>query len=84
MKKPIYRVFITYEIKSKNSVRGGKKGVIDTFATTDNLEDIKKDEVLINRICYLNKKKLEKIDVILHNIEIEGQYGETIDRFPDE
>jgi hypothetical protein len=84
MKKPIFRVFITYEIKSKKAVRKGKKGRLDTFVLTSDLEEIKKDEDTINRICYINKKKPEDVEVNFLDIEIEDQYGETSDRFTEE
>ena len=84
MKKPIFRVFITYEIKTKKGVRRGKKGVLDTFVLTSNLEEIKKDEDTINRICYVNKKKPDDVQIKFLDIEIENQYGETNDRFPEE
>tara|TARA_R100001443_G_scaffold115100_1_gene132155 strand:+ start:675 stop:932 length:258 start_codon:yes stop_codon:yes gene_type:complete len=84
MKKPIFRVFITYEIKSKKAVRRGKKGTLDTFVLTSNLEEIENDKDTINRICYVNRKKPEDVEVKFLNIEIENQYGETNDRFPDE
>jgi|TARA_R110000744_G_scaffold63683_1_gene130953 hypothetical protein len=85
MKKPIFRVFISYEIKSKNKVtRKVTTGMLDTFALTSNIEEIKKDMELIDRICYLNKKNLNKVDVTITNVDIENQYGETVDRFYDE
>ena len=79
--KPIFRVFATYTIKNKKTVGRKKKGVIDTFVLTDDLEKIKKDQDLINRICYINKKTPEKSEVEIVKIEIENQYGETSDRF---
>ena len=84
MKKPIFRVFITYEIKSNKRVRQGKKGVLDTFVLTKNLEEIQQDQETINRICYVNKKKPEDVEIKFLDIEIENQYGETSDRFPEE
>ena len=85
MKKPIFRVFVSYEIKNKAAVtRKVITGVLDTFALTSNIEEIKKDTELIDRICYLNKKNLSKVDVIITNVDVEYQYGETTDRFDDE
>ena len=85
MKKPIFRVFISYEIKSKSSVtRKVITGILDTFALTSNIEEIKKDTELIDRICYLNKKNLSKVDITITNVDVEYQYGETTDRFDDE
>ena len=85
MKKPIFRIFVSYEIKSKKLVtRKVTTGVLDTFALTSNIEEIKKDKELIDRICYLNKKKLDKVDIKITKVDIENQYGETTDRFDDE
>jgi|TARA_B110000967_G_scaffold1009_1_gene1059 hypothetical protein len=85
MKKPIYRVFVSYEIKSKKAVtRKVTTGMLDTFVLTSNIEEIKKDQELIDRICYLNKKNLNKVEVTIISIDVENQYGETTDRFDDE
>jgi len=83
MQKPIFRVFVTYSInKSKGVTRSPKTGTIDTFVLTDNIDEIKKDEVLQDRIFYLHKiKDKEKFKIEIKNIEVEGQYGETTDRF---
>jgi hypothetical protein len=85
MKKPIFRVFVSYEIKNKNVVsRKVKVGVLDTFALTSNIEEIKNDTELIDRICYLNKKNLNKVDITITKVDVENQYGETADRFDNE
>lgn len=83
MRKPIFRVFVNYSIKnSKGITRRPKTGTIDTFVLTNNLEEIKEDEVLHNRIFYLHKiKDKKKFTIEIKNIEVEGQYGETTDRF---
>ena len=85
MKKPIFRVFVSYEIKNKNVVsRKVKVGVLDTFALTSNIEEIKNDTELIDRICYLNKKNLNNVEITIIKVDVENQYGETTDRFDDE
>ena len=85
MKKPIFRVFVSYEIKNKKVVtRKAITGILDTFVLTSNINEIENDQELIDRICYINKKNLNKVDVIITNIDIENQYGETSDRFEDE
>jgi len=85
MKKPIFRVFVSYEIKNKKVVtRRVIKGILDTFVLTSNIKEIENDQELIDRICYINKKNLNKVDVIITSIDIENQYGETTDRFEDE
>ena len=85
MKKPIFRVFVSYEIKNKKTVtRKAVTGVLDTFVLTSNIKEIENDQELIDRICYINKKNLNKVDVIITSVDIENQYGETTDRFEDE
>ena len=85
MKKPIFRVFVSYEIKNKKvATRKVITGILDTFVLTSNTKEIENDQELIDRICYINKKNLNKVDVIITSIDIENQYGETTDRFEDE
>ena len=85
MKKPIFRVFVSYHIKSKKVfTRKVITGILDTFVLTSNIKEIENDQELIDRICYINKKNLNKVDVIITSIDIENQYGETTDRFEDE
>jgi|TARA_B100001758_G_C18285276_1_gene543925 hypothetical protein len=81
MQKPIYRVFVKYNIRNKGKATRGKNGVIDTFALTDDKKVIEQDEVIKNRICYLNKKRLEKVVITITDVEVEDQYGFTTDRF---
>tara|TARA_B100001250_G_scaffold406156_2_gene424748 strand:+ start:79 stop:324 length:246 start_codon:yes stop_codon:yes gene_type:complete len=81
MQKPIFRVFVKYNIRNKGKATKGKNGVIDTFALTDNIKTIEKDEDIQNRICYLNKKKLDKVVITITDVEVEDQYGFTTDRF---
>lgn len=85
MKKPIFRVFVSYEIKKKDAItRRVISGTLDTFALTSDIDEIKKDQELIDRICYINKKKPNLVDINIVKVDIEDQYGETTDRFDDE
>ena len=83
MKKPIFRVFVSYSIKKNSSKldRVFKSGVVDTFVLTSNKKEIEKDEELLDRICYLNKVTRNKVSILIDGIDVESQYGETIDRF---
>lgn len=84
MKKPIFRVFISYKVKNKKKLsRKLCAGTLDTFVLTSNLEKIKNDKEIIDRICYINKKQPTEVDVEITKIDIENQYGETNDRFDD-
>ena len=52
MKKPIFRVFVSYEIKNKKVVtRKAITGILDTFVLTSNIKEIENDQELIDRIC---------------------------------
>jgi len=83
MKKPIFRVFVSYSIKKNSSKldRVFKSGTIDTFVLTSNKKEIEKDEELLDRICYLNKVTRDKVSILIEGIDIDAQYGETNDRF---
>lgn len=85
MKKPIFRVFVSYEIRNKlKATRRVNTGILDTFVLTSNINEIKNDKELIDRICYLNKKNPKKVEIIITNVDVENQYGETTDRFEEE
>ena len=85
MKKPIFRVFVSYEIRNKKTVtRKVYTGILDTFVLTSDINEIKNNQELIDRICYVNKKSPTLVDITITKIDIENQYGETTDRFDDE
>tara|TARA_R110000824_G_scaffold12352_1_gene54206 strand:- start:202 stop:462 length:261 start_codon:yes stop_codon:yes gene_type:complete len=85
MKKPIFRVFVSYEIRNKKTIsRKVSSGILDTFVLTSDINEIKKNQELIDRICYVNKKSPTLVDITITKIDIENQYGETNDRFDDE
>jgi hypothetical protein len=85
MKKPIFRVFVSYEIRNKKTIsRKVSSGILDTFVLTSDIDEIKKNQELIDRICYVNKKSPTLVEITITKIDIENQYGETNDRFDDE
>ena len=85
MKKPIFRVFVSYEIRNKKTIsRKVSSGILDTFVLTSDINEIKKNQELIDRICYVNKKSPTLVEITITKIDIENQYGETNDRFDDE
>jgi len=77
MRKPIYRVIIDFGFKKKGSVRSyiGKR--IDTFALTNDKDEIKKSKSILEKIARKCNRKLSDIDIRFKKIHIEGQYGET-------
>tara|TARA_R100000278_G_scaffold5738_1_gene8655 strand:- start:349 stop:591 length:243 start_codon:yes stop_codon:yes gene_type:complete len=76
--KPIYRVMIAFRYKKKGSVSYYRNGNIDTFCTTNVLEQIKNDEVIRSKIIRKVKTKHKDLDIVFDEIKIEGQYGNTI------
>jgi len=77
MPSPIYRVIVEFGYKKKGSVRQYKYQKIDTFVLTNDIEMIKKDKSLMQRILRKTKSGKKELDIIFKNIYIEGQYGET-------
>lgn len=77
MGKPIYRVIIDFGYKKKGSVRSYNFKRVDTFALTNDKEEIKKSERVLFKIAKKCNRKLEEIDIQFKKIHIEGQYGET-------
>ncbi len=77
MTSPIFRVIVEYGYRAKGSVRAYKYGKIDTFVLTNEVELIKKDKTLSERIKRQCKSRNKEIDIIFKNIYVEGQYGFT-------
>ena len=77
MVSPIYRVIIEYGYRKKGSIRRHKFKIIDTFVTTNNVELIKKNKTIRQRILRDTKTKHKDLDILFKNIFIEGQYGNT-------
>ena len=77
MPSPIYRVIVEYGYRKKGSPRHYKYKIIDTFVLTNNIEAIKKDETLLNRMTREVGSKNKELEFTFKNIYVEGQYGET-------
>jgi hypothetical protein len=78
LSSPIYRVIIEYGYRKKNSLRKHQFKIIDTFALTNDVELIKKDERIMEKIITRIKSKHKDLDIIFKSIYVEGQYGETV------
>lgn len=77
MVSPIYRVIIEYGYRKKGSIRRYQFKIIDTFVTTNNVELIKKNKTIRQRILRDTKTKHKDLDILFKNIYVEGQYGNT-------
>ena len=78
MGSPIYRVIIGYGYRKKGKVQEHQFQIIDTFALTNDVELIKKDEDIMKKITSKIKSKNRDLDIIFKSIYVEGQYGETV------
>ena len=77
MTSPIYRVIIEYGYRKKGSVRHYKYKIIDTFVLTNDIERIKKDKKLRERMTREVGRKNKELEFTFKSIYIEGQYGNT-------
>ena len=77
MGSPIYRVIIEYGYRKKGSVRHYKYKIIDTFVLTNDVEKIKTDKTLRERMTRNVGGKKKELEFTFKNIYVEGQYGET-------
>lgn len=77
MGSPIYRVIIEYGYRKKGSVRHYKYKIIDTFVLTNDVEKIKTDKSLRERMTRNVGGKKKELEFTFKNIYVEGQYGYT-------
>ena len=77
MGSPIYRVIVEYGYRKKGSVRPYKYKIIDTFVLTNDVDLIKEDKNLRERMMSQIKTKNKEVEFMFKNIYVEGQYGET-------
>ena len=72
MTATIYRVYISYEVKNKNrNIKSIMKDTLETFVTTDNIEEIKDNIEIKTRICYLHKQNINDVKIIITDIQIQ-------------
>ena len=77
MPSPIYRVIVEFGYRTKGSARQYKYAKIDTFVLTNDIEMIKNDNTLKQRMLRKVKAGKKELDITFKNIYIEGQYGFT-------
>ena len=77
-KRPIYIAKLHFNYSERNRL---KKNYIITFVTTDDLGEINKNELIKSRICNKIKKKKDKININIFQVDLMEQFGETTDRF---
>ena len=77
MSSPIYRVIVEYGYRKKGSARHYKYKIIDTFVLTNDIEKIKTDKNLRERMMREIKTENKEVEFTFKNIYVEGQYGNT-------
>ena len=73
-KRPIYQANLFFNYSSTKSARP------KTFITTENLEELNSDTMVISRLSKTIQKNKD-VKIKITKIEILDQYGETTDRF---
>ena len=80
-KRPIYQANLYFNYYSTKTARPViKKSKVTTFITTEDLNELNNDEMVIKRIMK-SLKKTKDIKIKITQTEILDQYGYTTDRF---
>ena len=77
MPSPIYRVIVEFGYRKKFSPRRYKYKIIDTFVLTNDVEFIKKDATLRERMIREVGGGNKELEFTFKSIYVEGQYGNT-------
>jgi len=68
---------VEYGYRKKGSARHYKYKIIDTFVLTNDIEKIKTDKNLRERMMREIKTENKEVEITFKNIYVEGQYGNT-------
>tara|TARA_R110000751_G_scaffold109486_1_gene206734 strand:- start:366 stop:578 length:213 start_codon:yes stop_codon:yes gene_type:complete len=68
---------VEYGYRKKGSARHYKYKIIDTFVLTNDIEKIKTDKNLRERMMREIKTENKEVEFTFKNIYVEGQYGNT-------
>ena len=80
-KRPIYQANLFFNYSSTKTARPKIfSAVAKTFITTENLEELNSDTMVISRLSKTIQKNKD-VKIKITKIEILDQYGETTDRF---
>ncbi len=80
-KRPIFNAYIYFNYYSTKTIRLKKESsFIETFITTENIEELNQNQILINKILKKLKKKKD-IKIEITKTKIINQHGYTNDRF---
>tara|TARA_R100000655_G_scaffold106931_1_gene156706 strand:+ start:431 stop:670 length:240 start_codon:yes stop_codon:yes gene_type:complete len=77
-KRPIYQAKLCFEYTFRRSI---KKDCITTFVTTDDLTELNNSKLIKGRICDRIRRKKDKININIYQVELQEQFGETTNRF---
>lgn len=79
--RPIYSAIVYFQYNSMKSLRAKiNEGKIECFITTQDLIELNKNSVIINKIKK-QIKQIKNINIKIVNTKIIDQHGFTTDRF---
>jgi hypothetical protein len=81
-RRPIYRLDITFSYSSaKTKGTKVKRDIKRIFATTTDIAELNSCATTKGRLAATLNKKAADLTITIQKVEVEGQYGETTDRF---
>ena len=81
-KRTIYWARVYYKIANNKTVsRRWLSRLDEIFVTTDDLQELNKDKMILSRLANNCNKKIADIDIQINAVEFISEHGETTDRF---
>lgn len=81
-KRTIHWARVYYKIANNKTVsRRWLSRLDEIFVTTDDLQELNKDKMILSRLAKSCNKKIADIDIQINAVEFISEHGETTDRF---
>jgi hypothetical protein len=81
-KRTINWARVYYKIANNKTVsRRWLSRLDEIFVTTDDLQELNKDKMILYRLANNCNKKIDDIDIQINAVEFISEHGETTDRF---
>lgn len=81
-KRPIHLAKVYYKIaNNKTTNKKWLSRLDEVFVTTDDLQELNKDKMILSKLAKNCNKKIADIDIQINAVEFISEHGETTDRF---
>ena len=81
-KRPIHLAKVYYKIaNNKTTNKKWLSRLDEVFVTTDDLQELNKDKMILTKLAKNCNKKIADIDIQINAVEFISEHGETTDRF---